>query len=635
MHGRPRVAKGAKVDSHKQEEAKKKASLYAQLQAGVLKSHQEKSYGEDDMRRCVRLLELNPDVYTAWNYRKLAVRHLAAQAADAAAKQVLVDTELRLVIAALKRNPKAYGAWYHRKWVLALGLTGGAAAAEQELRLLRHLLQLDPRNFHAWDYRRFVVSLQGAATSGESHPPASHLAGTGGAAAPLQRLQEQELRQELEFTDEKINENFSNYSAWHYRSSLLTERLQRDTSEASRCRQLADEFELVRQAFFTAPSDQSAWLYYTWLLAQALPSPAPSPAPNPSPSPNPSALRQLASAALAGPPAMLAPPEKTRGELQEEHKEGGEEQEEGGGDITAGSAATAAGTAGEQSTMMGGTVANGAWVGDDSADGGWRAGGGAAAGAHQGAGSAGRESEGGSGSGKESETVRAWRVALLEDEVASCRELLDLEPDRWVWAWEEHKEGGEEQEEGGGDITAGSAATAAGTAGEQSTMMGGTVANGAWVGDDSADGGWRAGGGAAAGAHQGAGSAGRESEGGSGSGKESETVRAWRVALLEDEVASCRELLDLEPDSASEVGRHLSEVRDIYAKLESLDPAHAGYYRDLMDQIYRSSTEVGSRREELDRGCASRGISMRATLTTGGANKGIKSAAAKPSPHPV
>ena len=33
---------------------------------------------------------------------------------------------------------------------------------------------------------------------------------------------------------------------------------------------LADEFELVQQAFFTDPEDQSAYIYHRWLLNESM-----------------------------------------------------------------------------------------------------------------------------------------------------------------------------------------------------------------------------------------------------------------------------------------------------------------------------------------------------------------------------
>jgi len=63
---------------------------------------------------------------------------------------------------------------------------------------------------------------------------------------------------------EKINVDFSNYSAWHFRSASLSQGhplLDRGPQMV-----LEDELELLRHAFFTDPESQSAWFYYRWLL---------------------------------------------------------------------------------------------------------------------------------------------------------------------------------------------------------------------------------------------------------------------------------------------------------------------------------------------------------------------------------
>ncbi|CAI5459438.1 unnamed protein product [Closterium sp. Yama58-4] len=198
------------------------------------------------------------------------------------AKGKLADEELKLIEAALQANPKCYGAWHHRKWLFALssseplpslGASLGPSLQQvrinlrteariaREQKLLGMMLSADDRNFHAWDYWRFI----------------SHVARMSPA-------------KDLAFTMERINANFSNYSAWHSRSLLtlpfpfsfstaphskLLPKLHscQTPSEAGGLPQAAleEECELVRQAFFTEPDDQSGWMYQHWLLQQILP----------------------------------------------------------------------------------------------------------------------------------------------------------------------------------------------------------------------------------------------------------------------------------------------------------------------------------------------------------------------------
>lgn len=49
-------------------------------------------------------------------------------------------------------------------------------------------LDADERNFHAWGYRQYIVKLLGTP-----------------------------VEEELCYSEEKVAQNFSNYSAWHYR----------------------------------------------------------------------------------------------------------------------------------------------------------------------------------------------------------------------------------------------------------------------------------------------------------------------------------------------------------------------------------------------------------------------------------
>lgn len=110
--------------------------------------------------------------------------------------------------------------------------------------------------------------------------------------------------QELAFTRQQIDVNFSNYSAWHYRSTLLrraaasgdggespaastasapdlaarragplfapADAAQGEACAPLSCEALELEFELVTQAFFTEPDDQAGWFYHQWLVGEAL-----------------------------------------------------------------------------------------------------------------------------------------------------------------------------------------------------------------------------------------------------------------------------------------------------------------------------------------------------------------------------
>ncbi|KAL8476964.1 hypothetical protein ACS0TY_029312 [Phlomoides rotata] len=235
MHGRPRKA----PTREEQDASSIKAAKLRDLQSQVLHFHHNKIFTKEAIDISAKLLESNPEHYSGWNYRKLAVQYLLDhQPENGDNTQSIFDEELRIVENALKRNFKSYGAWHHRKWVLSKG----HSSSDKELRLLGKFQKLDSRNFHAWNYRRFITALK--------------------------KIPDEE---ELQYTTDTIYDNFSNYSAWHNRSMLLSNLLQkREKGYHDKESVLREEFDFVRNALFTDPDDQSGWFYHMWLLDQTL-----------------------------------------------------------------------------------------------------------------------------------------------------------------------------------------------------------------------------------------------------------------------------------------------------------------------------------------------------------------------------
>lgn len=208
----------------------------------------------------------------------------------------ILPQELKLTEAAIAKNTKSYYAWYHRKWciehltelpssptllsgttvepILPSLLSSSSSTevpsstqdsettvtpkpvptpvssifnAQNEVLLCNKLLDLDERNFHCWQYRRWITER---------------------CRIPIDI--------ELQYTLERIQKNFSNYSAWHQRSYLLQKKYTVSTPVSSSSSSstisliplsfLSAELDLLRQAMFTEPDDQSPWFYHRWII---------------------------------------------------------------------------------------------------------------------------------------------------------------------------------------------------------------------------------------------------------------------------------------------------------------------------------------------------------------------------------
>lgn len=248
MHGRVKVKTTAQQEEEKRKEREKKLKIYVAARDACFAKREEGIKDEEALELTQQLLSSNPDFATLWNQRREILMHLET-VKDEDEMQKIYESELHFLESCLKVNPKSYGSWFHRGWVSARLPRPNWA---RELSLCDRCLSLDDRNFHCWDYRRMVV-----------------------------KMSEVSVEKELEFTDRLISSNFSNYSSWHYRSTLLpllhpespeSKSPSRDAQSHSHrvCEeQLLKEYELVQNAFFTDPNDQSAWFYYRWLLGRA------------------------------------------------------------------------------------------------------------------------------------------------------------------------------------------------------------------------------------------------------------------------------------------------------------------------------------------------------------------------------
>lgn len=98
----------------------------------------------------------------------------------------------------------------------------------KEVGLCEKLHSMDSRNFHCWNYRRWLIGVSDA------------------------------VDQDVDYTRRCINNDFSNYSAWHARSVAISHSQVTD-----------QEWDLIMNAMYTGPQDQSVWMYVYWLLGKS------------------------------------------------------------------------------------------------------------------------------------------------------------------------------------------------------------------------------------------------------------------------------------------------------------------------------------------------------------------------------
>lgn len=202
----------------------------------VLSLRDEYIYSTEALKKTSLLLEKNPEFNAIWNYRRDIITNLASELETS-----FWDKELIFVMVQLKSYPKVYWIWNHRLWVLEHYPGDSPKVWQTELAVVNKLLEQDARNYHGWHYRRIVVG-------------------------NIERITNKSLdKQELEYTTTKINNNISNYSAWHQRVQIISRMFLKGEIKEQK-EYIQAEISYIINAIFTDAEDQSVWFYIKWFI---------------------------------------------------------------------------------------------------------------------------------------------------------------------------------------------------------------------------------------------------------------------------------------------------------------------------------------------------------------------------------
>jgi geranylgeranyl transferase type-2 subunit alpha len=185
MHGvkRDRNQLSAELKAQRKEKEAKKLELYKNIEEQFFAYKTANAVSVEALDLISHLLRINPELYTAWNYRRKVLTGLfgsegkeegkkaektdffasariqesgsstiyennAEQSKQRRKKALLVE-DLDLTIEVLKMHPKVYWIWNHRKWCLQELPSEdeqGIAKWSMEIHMVNKMLEMDARN---------------------------------------------------------------------------------------------------------------------------------------------------------------------------------------------------------------------------------------------------------------------------------------------------------------------------------------------------------------------------------------------------------------------------------------------------------------------------------------------------------
>lgn len=230
------------------------------IQEQILKIKAKNKYDQKSMDFLLKSSVLMPDYPTLWTIRKIMIEQHLPELKDDEIMEYLLK-EIKSIFPIMVKNPKSYFLWYHRIWCLVkcveIEIKKGTKLENSvllgEIELCNKFFAKDDRNFHCWNYRVKILSL---------------------ISIYYQNYFEKFVENELKFTVDKVSINFSNFSAWLYRSKLIPiyfvkKNIKWNTKEALDF--FKSDLELIKKAIYTDPKDQSPWNYLSWIITNFSP----------------------------------------------------------------------------------------------------------------------------------------------------------------------------------------------------------------------------------------------------------------------------------------------------------------------------------------------------------------------------
>ncbi|KAH7650224.1 Rab geranylgeranyltransferase [Cryptosporidium bovis] len=299
MHGRSKNEYKEPTEAEK-EYLRKTKDLFEECSEKIKNDRKNNSCSFSTFKMTEKILKINPEIPTFWNYRKKFIESLIDKDTDMMID--IVNSEFTFTENLFKTDPKSYSLWSNRVWLIELVLNTNSIKIKSELEnrdvgpvdifelengylkvinnfdnfsfssefkkyLLEHitvylkllanelelckkLLNFDDRNFHCWKHRSFILTCLRYLSVKYS----------------WKDFQKNLHIEEFKFLNKLIENNFSNYSAWHQRILLSGNNHLFNTLD-----DFDREVKLAHTAIFTEPNDQSVWQYYSWLIEKLLP----------------------------------------------------------------------------------------------------------------------------------------------------------------------------------------------------------------------------------------------------------------------------------------------------------------------------------------------------------------------------